>query len=137
MLSRTYAFIFISKIDQIATTRPPFCVILRADSEKHSPDADLCEKRTTHFFDTPFYILHNESFKIRISRLSSKTSQTVTSELDFKKRQKNPCSPFPNKNQRLMRLKIAKISGTYSGHEVFPSFGSSQIYKLAFVSLLT
>ncbi len=34
----------ISKIDQIGTTRPPFCVILRADSEKRIPGVDLYEK---------------------------------------------------------------------------------------------
>ena len=33
-----------TKIDQIATTRPPFCVILRADSEKHILSVDLCPK---------------------------------------------------------------------------------------------
>ena len=77
-----------TKIDPIATIRPPFCVILRADSEKHTPDADFYLKRKKkHFFDRPLYIFaknhifHNEIFKIELHTFYSKTHPKINSEM--------------------------------------------------------
>ena len=54
------------KIDPIATTRPPFCVILRAESEKHTPEVDLQKNRKTHFFDISNANSPREDFKNRL-----------------------------------------------------------------------
>ena len=52
---RTSSPIFMSKIHQIETTRPPFCVILRAESEKRTPNGDFYEKSKNAFFRHPQY----------------------------------------------------------------------------------
>ena len=58
----------------IATTRPPFCVILRADSEKHIPDIELIKNCKNAFKRKPKWF-SKASFQ---KKLFNRFLQTIT-----------------------------------------------------------